>query len=49
MTEKQIEGHLVRGVKALGEAKHVFTHQIWRMCGYDCMISLNGILAMRRL
>ena len=31
-------GFAVESVKALGFAKHVFTHQVWQMRGYDCEV-----------
>lgn len=31
-------GFSVKSMKSMGEAKHVFTHQIWHMTGYDCVV-----------
>lgn len=34
-------GWKVQSIGSLGEARHVFTHQIWQMRGYDCRVEGN--------
>jgi len=47
MDEAAVLAHLkginvmVNQIADLGAAKHVFTHQIWQMIGYDCLIDGN--------
>ena len=38
-------GFSVKEMKDIGAAKHIFTHQIWHMCGYDCTVSGDSIPA----
>jgi A/G-specific adenine glycosylase len=32
-------GFAVKNIKEIGVSKHVFTHQIWHMTGYDCSVT----------
>ncbi|MDR1410527.1 MAG: A/G-specific adenine glycosylase [Oscillospiraceae bacterium] len=32
-------GFILQTLKSAGQAKHVFTHQIWHMHGYECTVS----------
>ena len=34
-------GFVIKNIRDMGAAKHVFTHQIWHMTGYDCSVIGN--------